>query len=179
MADIEKSSHKIAEIIDMIERIAFQTNILALNAAVEAARAGDQRRGFAMVAGEVRTLAPRSSSAAKEIRELIEASGTRVQAGTALVGLAGETITKISSAIERVTDIMDEIASASGEQSRGIKQVNQAIGQMDEFTQRNAALVEQAAAAAGSMQIQAEQLRATMAVFRMSEQVCVRGPLLH
>ncbi|WP_244817509.1 methyl-accepting chemotaxis protein [Caballeronia sp. Lep1P3] len=168
MAEIEQSSHKIAEIIGMIEGIAFQTNILALNAAVEAARAGDQGRGFAVVAGEVRSLAQRSSTASKEIRELIQASSSRVQAGTELVGLAGETMNKIGSAIERVTNIMDEIASASNEQSRGIEQVNQAISQMDEVTQQNAALVEQAAAAAGSLQDQAEQLRSTMAVFRTS-----------
>ncbi|GGD89509.1 chemotaxis protein [Caballeronia grimmiae] len=166
MAEIEESSHKIAEIIAMIEGIAFQTNILALNAAVEAARAGEQGRGFAVVAGEVRSLAQRSSTAAKEIRELIEASSTRVHTGTALVGRAGETMTKIGTAIQKVTDIMDEIASASNEQSRGIEQVNQAISQMDEVTQQNAALVEQAAAAAGSLQDQAETLRATMAVFK-------------
>ncbi|MEZ2354729.1 methyl-accepting chemotaxis protein [Caballeronia sp. RCC_10] len=166
MAEIEQSSHKIAEIIGMIEGIAFQTNILALNAAVEAARAGEQGRGFAVVAGEVRSLAQRSSTAAKEIRELIEASSTRVHTGTALVGQAGETMTKIGAAIQKVTDIMDEIASASNEQSRGIEQVNTAIAQMDEVTQQNAALVEQAAAAAGSLQDQAETLRATMAVFK-------------
>ena len=166
MAEIEQSSHKIAEIIGMIEGIAFQTNILALNAAVEAARAGEQGRGFAVVAGEVRSLAQRSSTAAKEIRELIEASSTRVHTGTALVGQAGDTMTKIGAAIQKVTDIMDEIASASNEQSRGIEQVNTAIAQMDEVTQQNAALVEQAAAAAGSLQDQAETLRATMAVFK-------------
>ncbi|MFM0052339.1 methyl-accepting chemotaxis protein [Caballeronia grimmiae] len=166
MAEIEESSHKIAEIIGMIEGIAFQTNILALNAAVEAARAGEQGRGFAVVAGEVRSLAQRSSTAAKEIRELIEASSTRVHAGTELVGQAGETMAKIGSAIQKVTDIMDEIASASNEQSRGIEQVNQAISQMDEVTQQNAALVEQAAAAAGSLQDQAETLRSTMGVFK-------------
>ncbi len=150
----------------MIEGIAFQTNILALNAAVEAARAGEQGRGFAVVAGEVRSLAQRSSTAAKEIRELIEASSSRVHTGTTLVGQAGETMTKIGAAIQKVTDIMDEIASASNEQSRGIEQVNQAITEMDEVTQQNAALVEQAAAAAGSLQDQAETLRATMAVFK-------------
>ena len=166
MSEIEQSSNKIAEIIAMIEGVAFQTNILALNAAVEAARAGEQGRGFAVVAGEVRSLAQRSSTASKEIRELIEASSARVHAGTQLVGRAGETMTKISSAIEKVTDIMDEIASASNEQSRGIEQVNQAISQMDEVTQQNAALVEQAAAAAGSLQDQAETLRSTMAVFK-------------
>jgi methyl-accepting chemotaxis protein I, serine sensor receptor len=166
MAGIEQSSGKIAEIIGMIEGIAFQTNILALNAAVEAARAGEQGRGFAVVASEVRSLAQRSSSAAKEIKSLIETSGERVHAGTALVARAGETMRHVSVAIQRVTDIMGEIASASGEQTRGIEQVNQAISQMDEVTQQNAALVEEAAAAAGSMESQADQLRAAVAVFR-------------
>jgi methyl-accepting chemotaxis protein-1 (serine sensor receptor) len=142
MAGIEESSTKIAEIIAMIEGIAFQTNILALNAAVEAARAGEQGRGFAVVASEVRSLAQRSSAAAKEIKGLIETSGNRVQAGTELVARAGETMQRVGTAIQRVTDIMGEIASASNEQSRGIEQVNQAISQMDEVTQQNAALVE-------------------------------------
>jgi methyl-accepting chemotaxis protein-1 (serine sensor receptor) len=169
MAGIEQSSGKIAEIIGMIEGIAFQTNILALNAAVEAARAGEQGRGFAVVASEVRSLAQRSSSAAKEIKELIETSGDRVQAGTALVARAGETMQKVGTAIQRVTDIMGEIASASHEQSRGIEQVNQAIAQMDQVTQQNAALVEQAAAAAGSLEDQAGQLRTAVAVFRTGQ----------
>jgi methyl-accepting chemotaxis protein len=169
MASIQESSTKIAEIIGMIEGIAFQTNILALNAAVEAARAGEQGRGFAVVASEVRSLAQRSSGAAKEIRALIEASAGRVHAGTELVGKAGETMEKMTSAVERVTDIMDEIAAASHEQTRGIEQVNQAIGQMDEVTQQNAALVEQAAAAAGSMEEQAAHLRSAMAVFKTTE----------
>ncbi|MDR5741265.1 MULTISPECIES: methyl-accepting chemotaxis protein [unclassified Caballeronia] len=166
MAGIEQSSGKIAEIIGMIEGIAFQTNILALNAAVEAARAGEQGRGFAVVASEVRSLAQRSSSAAKEIKDLIETSGSRVHAGTELVAQAGETMQKVGTAIQRVTDIMGEIAAASHEQSRGIEQVNQAIAQMDEVTQQNAALVEEAAAAAGSLEDQAEQLRGAVAVFR-------------
>ncbi|WP_248323402.1 methyl-accepting chemotaxis protein [Caballeronia sp. Sq4a] len=166
MAGIEESSAKIAEIIGMIEGIAFQTNILALNAAVEAARAGEQGRGFAVVASEVRSLAQRSSAAAKDIKELIETSGTRVQAGTQLVARAGDTMQRVGTAIQRVTDIMGDIASASHEQSRGIEQVNQAISQMDEVTQQNAALVEEAAAAAGSMDSQAKQLTAAVAVFR-------------
>ncbi|SAL06733.1 methyl-accepting chemotaxis sensory transducer [Caballeronia calidae] len=167
MASIDESSSKIADIIGIIEGIAFQTNILALNAAVEAARAGEQGRGFAVVATEVRSLAQRSSTAAKEIKALIEGSGSRVRAGTDLVSKAGETMERISAAVQRVTDIMDEIATASHEQTRGIEQVNQAIGQMDEVTQQNAALVEQAAAAAKSLQDQAEQLRSAMAVFKV------------
>jgi methyl-accepting chemotaxis protein-1 (serine sensor receptor) len=169
MAGIEQSSSKIAEIIGMIEGIAFQTNILALNAAVEAARAGEQGRGFAVVASEVRSLAQRSSAAAKEIKDLIDTSGGRVQAGTELVARAGETMQRVGTAIQRVTDIMGEIASASHEQSRGIEQVNQAISQMDEVTQQNAALVEEAAAAAGSMEDQAKQLTAAVAVFRTAQ----------
>jgi methyl-accepting chemotaxis protein-1 (serine sensor receptor) len=150
----------------MIEGIAFQTNILALNAAVEAARAGEQGRGFAVVASEVRSLAQRSSVAAKEIKALIEISGSRVQTGTELVGRAGETMGKVGTAIQHVTDIMGEIASASVEQSRGIEQVNQAITQMDEVTQQNAALVEEAAAAAASLVDQAKRMHAAVAVFR-------------
>ncbi|MFT4438720.1 methyl-accepting chemotaxis protein [Caballeronia sp. 15715] len=166
MAGIDESSGKIADIIGIIEGIAFQTNILALNAAVEAARAGEQGRGFAVVASEVRSLAQRSSTAAKEIKGLIETSGDRVQAGTALVARAGDNMDKLGTAIQRVTDIMGEIASASQEQSRGIEQVNQAITQMDEVTQQNAALVEEAAAAASSLEDQAEQLRATVSLFK-------------
>jgi methyl-accepting chemotaxis protein len=168
MAGIQESSGRIADIIGIIEGIAFQTNILALNAAVEAARAGEQGRGFAVVASEVRSLAQRSSSAAKEIKALIHTSGDRVGAGTELVAKAGDTMRGVQSAIQRVTDIMGEIASASHEQSRGIEQVNQAITQMDEVTQQNAALVEQAAAAAGSLDDQAKQLRQAVAIFRTS-----------
>jgi methyl-accepting chemotaxis protein-1 (serine sensor receptor) len=169
MTGINESSGKIADIIGIIEGIAFQTNILALNAAVEAARAGEQGRGFAVVASEVRSLAQRSSIAAKEIKGLIETSGDRVQAGTALVARAGDTMDKLGAAIQRVTDIMGEIASASQEQSRGIEQVNQAITQMDEVTQQNAALVEEAAAAASSLEDQAEQLRTTVSLFKTNE----------
>jgi len=179
MAGIEESSTKIAEIIAMIEGIAFQTNILALNAAVEAARAGEQGRGFAVVASEVRSLAQRSSAAAKEIKGLIETSGDRVHAGTELVARAGETMQRVGTAIQRVTDIMGEIASASNEQSRGIEQVNQAISQMDEVTQQNAALVEEAAAAAGSMEDQAKQLSAAVAVFRTAQTVPVAATTKH
>ncbi|MDR5741254.1 MULTISPECIES: methyl-accepting chemotaxis protein [unclassified Caballeronia] len=176
MAGIQESSGRIADIIGIIEGIAFQTNILALNAAVEAARAGEQGRGFAVVASEVRSLAQRSSSAAKEIKALIETSGDRVGAGTELVAQAGETMRSVQSAIQRVTDIMGEIASASHEQSRGIEQVNQAITQMDEVTQQNAALVEQAAAAAGSLDDQAKQLRQAVAIFRTSRASAEAAP---
>lgn len=169
MDAIQQSSGKITEIIGIIEGIAFQTNILALNAAVEAARAGEQGRGFAVVASEVRNLAQRSSTAAREIKELIETSGSRVDEGSALVTQARETMQRVGIAIQRVTDVMGEIASASNEQSRGIEQVNQAISQMDEVTQQNAALVEEAAAAAGSMKDQAKQLAAAVAVFRTEQ----------
>ncbi|WP_250442237.1 methyl-accepting chemotaxis protein [Caballeronia sp. AZ1_KS37] len=178
MDGIEQSSEKIAEIIGIIEGIAFQTNILALNAAVEAARAGEQGRGFAVVASEVRNLAQRSSTAAREIKDLIETSGGRVQEGTVLVAQAGETMKRVGTAIQRVTDIMGEIASASNEQSRGIEQVNQAISQMDEVTQQNAALVEEAAAAAGSMEDQAKQLTAAVGVFRTGQTLAVK-PISH
>ena len=157
MASIKDSSRKIADIIGVIDGIAFQTNILALNAAVEAARAGEQGRGFAVVASEVRNLAQRSASAAKEIKTLIEDSVGKVDAGGKLVDEAGKTMDEIVTSVKRVTDIMSEIAAASQEQSAGIEQVNQAITQMDEVTQQNAALVEEAAAAAESLQDQAEQ----------------------
>ncbi|MCO5399400.1 methyl-accepting chemotaxis protein [Ralstonia soli] len=166
MAGINDSSKKIADIIGVIEGIAFQTNILALNAAVEAARAGEQGRGFAVVAGEVRSLAQRSATAAKEIKELIGDSVGRVRNGSALVAEAGEVIEEVVVAVRRVTDIMGEISAASDEQSSGIEQVNQAVNQMDEVTQQNAALVEQAAAAALSLEEQAQRLRGAVSAFR-------------
>ena len=169
MASIKDSSRKIADIIGVIDGIAFQTNILALNAAVEAARAGEQGRGFAVVAAEVRNLAQRSAGAAKEIKSLIEDSVDKVDIGGKLVGEAGKTMDEIVNSVKRVTDIMSEIAAASQEQSAGIEQVNQAVGQMDEATQQNAALVEQAAAAAESLQDQADKLALAVSVFKLSE----------
>ncbi len=167
MGAISQSSKKIADIIGVIDGIAFQTNILALNAAVEAARAGEQGRGFAVVAGEVRNLAQRSAAAAKEIKALIEDSVGKVDSGTKLVDQAGQTMEEVVSSIKRVTDIMAEITAASQEQSSGIEQVNQAVTQMDQVTQQNAALVEEAAAAAESMQQQAHQLAGAVAVFKL------------
>ena len=167
MSDIAGSSKKIADIISVIDGIAFQTNILALNAAVEAARAGEQGRGFAVVAGEVRSLAQRSAQAAKEIKGLIEESVTRVNAGSQLVGTAGDTMSDIVGAVTRVTDIMGEIASASDEQSRGIDQVGHAVTEMDRVTQQNAALVEESAAAAASLEAQASRLSQSVAVFHI------------
>ncbi|VVD80028.1 chemotaxis protein [Pandoraea communis] len=175
MDGISTSSHKIVDIISVIEGIAFQTNILALNAAVEAARAGEQGRGFAVVAGEVRTLAQRSAAAAKEIKVLIEDSVGRVENGSALVAKAGQTMDEIVQAVKRVTDIMGEISAASAEQSSGIEQVNRAVTQMDEVTQQNAALVEEAAAAAGSLEDQAHRLRDAVAVFRVGDSVKLAG----
>jgi methyl-accepting chemotaxis protein-1 (serine sensor receptor) len=167
MQDISGSSAKIADITGMIEGIAFQTNILALNAAVEAARAGEQGRGFAVVASEVRSLAQRSSSAAKEIKDLIAASLQQVQTGAALAGEAGDTMSAVTRAVSRVTGMVGEIASASVEQARGIEQVNQAIVQIDQVTQQNATLVEQAAAASLSLQQQGQQLSDAVAFFRL------------
>ncbi|CAJ4627483.1 methyl-accepting chemotaxis protein [Burkholderia pseudomallei] len=169
MGEINDSSRKIADIIGVIDGIAFQTNILALNAAVEAARAGEQGRGFAVVAGEVRSLAQRSATAAKEIKQLIDASVERVNNGSALVGQAGETMTEILQAVRRVTDIMGEVAAASEEQSSGISQVGRAVTQMDEMTQQNAALVEEAAAAASSLQEQAARLRESVSAFQVGD----------
>lgn len=167
MADINDSAKKIVDIISVIDGIAFQTNILALNAAVEAARAGEQGRGFAVVASEVRNLAQRSAGAAKEIKTLIGDSVLKVEAGSKLVDQAGNTMQDVVGAVRRVTDIMSEISAASSEQSAGIEQVNQAITTMDENTQQNAALVEQAAAAAESLEDQANNLTQTVAIFKL------------
>ncbi len=168
MKGINDSSRKIADIIGVIDGIAFQTNILALNAAVEAARAGEQGRGFAVVASEVRSLAQRSADAAKEIKSLITASVERVEQGTALVDEAGATMAEIVTSIQRVTDIMGEISSASSEQSTGVSQIGDAVGQMDQVTQQNAALVEESAAAAESLKQQALQLVGAVSVFRLA-----------
>ncbi len=168
MGSIKESSRKIVDIIGVIDGIAFQTNILALNAAVEAARAGEQGRGFAVVAAEVRNLAQRSAGAAKEIKSLIGDSVEKVDAGSRLVDQAGQTMEQIVSSVKHVADIMGEITSASREQSAGIGEINQAITQMDEMTQQNAALVEQAAAAAESMQEQAAILAQAVAAFKLA-----------
>ncbi|WGI25561.1 methyl-accepting chemotaxis protein [Halomonas alkaliantarctica] len=167
MHGISTSSKKVADITSVIDSIAFQTNILALNASVEAARAGEQGRGFAVVAGEVRNLASRSADAAKEIKTLIDASVTQIQQGSTLVEQAGTTMSDVVTAVRRVTDIMDEISAASQEQSDGIEQVSQAVGQMDQVTQQNAALVQQASAAAASLEEQANRLEQAVAVFKL------------
>jgi methyl-accepting chemotaxis protein len=167
MTDISATSAKVADIIAVIDGIAFQTNILALNAAVEAARAGEQGRGFAVVASEVRHLAQRSAAAAKEIKVLIGKSVEQVAHGDALVRTAGTTMDDVVTSVRRVADIIAEIASASAEQSSGIGQVTQAVGQMDGVTQQNAALVEEAAAAAESLQMQASTLVALVGEFRI------------
>ncbi|WP_422843345.1 methyl-accepting chemotaxis protein [Acidovorax sp. M2(2025)] len=168
MEDINHSSKKIADIIGVIDGIAFQTNILALNAAVEAARAGEQGRGFAVVASEVRSLAQRSAEAAKEIKQLINASVERVEAGSRLVSDAGATMTDIVQSVQRVTDMIGEITAASSEQSAGVAQVNQAIGNLDQMTQQNAALVEESAAAAQSLREQADHLAREVSRFKVN-----------
>jgi methyl-accepting chemotaxis protein len=168
MASIKGSSNKIVEIISVIDGIAFQTNILALNAAVEAARAGEQGRGFAVVAAEVRSLAQRSAAAAKEIKELIDDSVEKIDAGSKLVTAAGGTMGEIVTNVKKVADIMADILTASDEQSAGIESVNEAIGQIDQATQQNAALVEQAAAAASSMQDQAANLAQSVSAFKLN-----------
>ncbi len=173
MKGINDSSQKIADIISVIDGIAFQTNILALNAAVEAARAGEQGRGFAVVASEVRGLAGRSAEAAKEIKQLISASVTRVEQGTALVNKAGVTMNEVVSSIRRVTDIVREISAASAEQSDGVAQVGEAVMQMDQTTQQNAALVEEMAAAASSMRNQSQELVEAVAVFHLEPSAAV------
>jgi methyl-accepting chemotaxis protein len=167
MKGINESSRKISDIISVIDGIAFQTNILALNAAVEAARAGEQGRGFAVVASEVRSLAGRSAEAAKEIKNLINASVERVEHGSTLVDQAGVTMAEVVSSIKRVTDIMGEISAASSEQAAGVSQVGNAVTEMDQVTQQNAALVEEMAAAASSLKSQANELVQVVSVFKL------------
>ena len=176
---INQSSKKIADIIGVIDGIAFQTNILALNAAVEAARAGEQGRGFAVVATEVRSLAQRSATAAKEIKELIVESMGRVDTGCQLVEQAGGTMDEILVSIRHVTDIMGEIAAASVEQTSGIGQINQAISQMDQVTQQNSALVEESAAAAESLEREARSLAQIVAVFKLDQNLALETGRLH
>jgi methyl-accepting chemotaxis protein len=176
MKGINDSSRRIADIIGVIDGIAFQTNILALNAAVEAARAGEQGRGFAVVASEVRSLAQRSAEAAKEIKSLIGTSVERVEQGTALVDQAGATMAELVGSIKRVTDIMGEISAASTEQSTGVAQVGEAVTQMDQATQQNAALVEESAAAAESLKTQAQQLVQAVAVFKLGAMDIPKAP---
>ncbi|HWL27931.1 MAG TPA: methyl-accepting chemotaxis protein [Burkholderiaceae bacterium] len=176
MEEISTSSNKMSEIVSVIDGIAFQTNILALNAAVEAARAGEQGKGFAVVAGEVRSLAQRSAQAAKEIKVLIEESLLKVQAGAKQAGQAGEIMQEVVGSVHGVTTIMGEISSASREQSDGIEQVNQAVTEMDGVVQQNAALVEEAAAAAGSLQEQAARLNEAVSVFKINANEVIDMP---
>jgi methyl-accepting chemotaxis protein len=176
MADIKQSSKRIADIIGVIDEIAFQTNLLALNAAVEAARAGEQGRGFAVVASEVRSLAGRSATAAKEIKGLIQDSVRKVEDGSARVTQSGQTLGEIVASVKKVSDIVAEIAAASREQSAGIEQVNRAVMQMDALTQQNAALVEEATAAAQSMTGQARELSETMGRYRIDSHELRAGP---
>ncbi|MFG6158704.1 methyl-accepting chemotaxis protein [Halomonas sp. 1390] len=176
MHGIAGSSQKVADITGVIDSIAFQTNILALNASVEAARAGEHGRGFAVVAEEVRNLASRSADAAKEIKGLIDGSVTQVQEGSALVEQAGTTMQDVVNSVRRVTDIMDEISAASQEQSDGIEQVSQAVGQMDQVTQQNASLVQEASAAAASLEEQADRLERAVAVFKLTEGTRAAAP---
>ena len=171
ISEISTSSKKIVDIISIIDGIAFQTNILALNAAVEAERAGEQGRGFAVVASEVRNLAQRSAAAAKEITALIKLSVEKVDAGTMLAERSGSAMTEIIASVKRVTDTMSEIASASTEQRDGISQVNSAVTQMDEVTQQNAALVEQAAAATASLNEQTFRLTKAMEIFQLQNKL--------
>ncbi len=177
MGEISESSRRIADIIGVIDGIAFQTNILALNAAVEAARAGEQGRGFSVVAAEVRSLAQRSAEAAREIKELITDSVGRVDSGGRLVKEAGTTMAEIVTSVKRVTDIIGEISSATAEQSQGIGQINAAVGQLDQMTQQNAALVEQSAAAAESLRDQAHRLADAVSAFRIDGDHASCAPL--
>jgi methyl-accepting chemotaxis protein len=178
MQQIDASSKKIADIISVIDGIAFQTNILALNAAVEAARAGEQGRGFAVVASEVRSLAGRSAEAAKEIKSLIVTSVEKVETGTQLVTDAGRTMDDIVQSVRRVADVIGEITAAATEQSSGIAGVNQSIGDLDQMTQQNAALVEESAAAAESLREQAERLKQVVAVFKIDHRGGAQAPAL-